>query len=263
MTDSIKNKIAQKIKEENITPEPRWQIQGEKMFYFAAASLASILAGLLFSFVVLHIVQFMIPGPGNPGGHTGTGRPPHVALYIFPYLHLLVALLCVGLAVYVLRKTPKGHRYQVGFLSLAGAIVVFVVATVFHMSHINERAENMFAGRGPAVFDRLAEGQWARPEKGVLGGKVESIAEESFTVRVPQGEVWTVILDKDTVLYGKDRLSFGNQVFIEGSKEGEYIFVARRVKILEKRRKDNQVRMHQENEIPKKEMREGSKMQTF
>jgi hypothetical protein len=151
-------------------------------------------------------------------------------VYTFPYIWFILSGLTVLLAVYVTRKTPKGYRYRIGFLLTIATVGVFLFALIFHLSHINERAERYINERAPGGFHSMTEKQWNHPDKGFLGGRIIDKEGMNFDVEVRGGEKWRVLTSDKTVFYGKEDVAIGNSVVISGQKKDRDVFMADTVK---------------------------------
>lgn len=228
MEPSIAEKIANKLIKEHIIPEPEWKIRTEKWLYFGAIFLLVMLSGILLSFVTLYLFQFFILTSPR---HSGIPRFPfHFGAYTFPYVWFILSGIAVLLAVYVTHKTPKGYRYKRGFLLAIATVGVFLFTLIFHLSHMNERAERFVNERAPGGFHSMTENQWNHPEEGFLGGRITSKERLNFDIETRGGETWKVITSDKTVFYGKKDVAVGSSVMISGQKQDKGIFMADTIK---------------------------------
>ncbi len=229
MEHSVAKKVAAKLTSEHVTPEPKWKIRLEKVLYGSAIFSLAVISGILLSFVTLYIFQFFTPASFK---HGNVFRLPfHFLTYTFPYIWFALSGAAVFLAVYVARKTPKGYRYRIGSLLTVALLIVSFFALIFHLSHVNEKAERFINERAPGGFHSMTEKQWNHPEDGFLGGRVISKEGMSFTIEMHGGETWKVMTSDATVFYGKNDMNIGSLVMISGQKQGNGVFMASTVKI--------------------------------
>lgn len=137
------------------------------------------------------------------------------------------------LGVYVIKRAPKGYRYHTSFLFVIVASGAFLLAISFHFSRVNERAEQFVFRQMPNGFAVITEKQWNHPEEGLLAGRVQKVAKENFEVQVQSGNVFRVVVNGNTVFYGKRDVATGNFVMVHGEKERDRVVVAETVKIVE------------------------------
>ncbi|MBP9698050.1 MAG: hypothetical protein KBD65_02585 [Candidatus Moranbacteria bacterium] len=231
-TKDIATLIAEKLTREKIKPIAQWRVTSEKFTYWLVAITLVLLAGFFASFVFLHVRDILTPT--FQGRHP---RPPMMLfLRVFPYIWLALSLVLVAASLFVIKKAPRGYRYGVGITLFLASVVVFILITLFHLSHVDERAEGFVARQGPRGVSQLVERQWNRPEEGALSGRVTAINLPTFEIISHSGKRWNIITDSNTVFRGKKELAEDAFVTLLGEKSDEETFQAEVVRTLPPRR---------------------------
>ena len=104
INDASKN-ILDKIKENKITPKPKWQFRLEQVGIWALAVLSLIIGAKAFAVIIFRLVN----NDWEIREHLGRSLLNH-ALLTLPYLWIIVMVLFILLAYYNARHTKKGYR---------------------------------------------------------------------------------------------------------------------------------------------------------
>ncbi len=230
MMNSVAQKIADKLRAEKIIPISERRVSAERIVYWLAVATLTLLAGLMMSFVFLFFIQLFGPRDFFIPGH-----PPFMRfLLLFPYIWILFTIILFTAIVFVVKKTPHGYRYQISFiiLLLIGGVSIF--ATLFHLSRIDERAERVILGKAPQVYTTFLEKRWNHPDDGVLAGEVVKIRGKDFDIQPPQGDVWKILTDENTIFVDEESVVEGDRARIIGTRQERGVFLAKKVKLIDR-----------------------------
>jgi hypothetical protein len=141
-----------------------------------------------------------------------------------PYLWLILLLITIFSGFMIFRKTKRGYRYNVLFISGIIVLAIAVLGALAHFSKINSHLEKGIPGSDN--FVRPIEGRWQRPADGLLGGEIIEVAPDVFILTTLKGEKWKVFYSKETKIKKYIKIEEGERVGVMGEKKGEDSFEA-------------------------------------
>lgn len=191
MTDTnLQNDILRKIKEEHITPKPRWEFLLKDAAVWISG-IASLVVGGLATSVIIYMTRSddweIIAAAGD--------TPTKTFLLAMPYFWILTLAAFVIIADYNFKHTKKGYRYRIPYV-VAGSIIVSAFLGIFFYDAGAGRAiDRAFMERVP-MYDHFGHPKvrmWMRPEKGMLAGTVIEVStSHTFRMQDMEKRVWQI-----------------------------------------------------------------------
>jgi hypothetical protein len=213
----------QKIKGENIRPEPRWKYLTKKY-----SAWLSFFAVALFGAAFFSVVYFLI---------TQLDWDLHAAMHrysifydlsLVPYLWIIPLVILVFFAFFSLRKTENGYRYNFLKVVVAALGIILVLGVLTTLAgfggKINGAMMHGFPGYGRLVATK--ESQWSQPEKGLLAGTINSVSDNSVDLQDLSGKDWQIKIDENTVVRPSVSLESGEMIKTIGQAQNNQNFKA-------------------------------------
>ncbi len=195
--------VLTRLKEEAITPRPRWQCLLSEYGRWFLWALTVVLAALVFSVAL----EVMMSAPYALYEATHSNFLTFF-MDIMPLLWLTLLVALVALALYELRQTKRGYRYSLLLvigssfgLSLFGAVIFHVVHTGFWLDQSLGRQMPYYMS-----LEKQESKMWHNPAAGRFVG-VSVIPTDSLPPLLPSASVafkdvdgvtWTIITDNLT-----------------------------------------------------------------
>ncbi len=229
--DSIKN-IMETIKKDHITPKTIFQIRWKSYVFWFVWGCIMILGAISFSLMILNVLDV------RPEffHHLGIGRYMRVLFVTAPYLWFFLALTAVVSGFFTFRKTRRGYRYSMLFVSSISVLVITLFGAVVHMSKVNDHIGKGIANGGvPRNMVFPAEGRLGQPDHGMLGGRVAEVMEDRLIIEHPNGDQWTIMFDDQTQIDLPYTISEDAMIEVVGELSGDNIFYAKFIRPLPER----------------------------
>ncbi|MFA5985869.1 MAG: hypothetical protein WC819_00795 [Parcubacteria group bacterium] len=229
--DSIKN-IINTIKNDHITPKTIFAIRWKSYAFWFVWACIMIIGAISFSLMIVNVLDV------RPEffHHLGIGRYMRVLFVTAPYLWLFLVLVATVSGFAVLRKTHRGYRHSVLFFTSISVLAIMFLGAVVHMAKMNDRIGKGIADGGmPRGMIFPAEGRLQRPDHGLLGGRVATVAEDHLVITGFRGEQWTILYDENTQIDLPFTIAEGVMIEIVGEKIDEGNFRAKFIRPLPER----------------------------
>ncbi|MFA5925962.1 MAG: hypothetical protein WC831_03420 [Parcubacteria group bacterium] len=224
------DRVLDKIKEEKISPRPRWIFLLRDCSVWSAFIFSVIVGSLAFCIILTvamnsdwDIYQYL-------------GRTPfqHI-IFSLPYLWIIILILFFGLAYFNYKHTKKGYQYHAFTIFGLSILSSVVFGSIFSASGIGIRIDRYLDRNIPSFQAmnccQINEGFWVQPEKGLLGGTVKNVTDErDFNLEDFNGFVWLVHEDENTLEFDPVQIRDGEEVKIIGEKERENVFLAKEIR---------------------------------
>lgn len=223
---SLSSKIIERIKQEKMTPKPRWHFMLIKGSLAAAFIISIILGSLGVAIVIRHFAL-----TDWEMAHQFSGSHIRSFFLILPYLWLIIIGLIILLAELVLKHTKTGYRVSSWkFVTLSIALSIFFGGACYFME-IDEPIElGLRSNFGPYAQVREWENEiFVSPERGVLAGRILAIkSNNAWQVVDLRNEEWLVDIS-EAVMKGKFPVQVGLPVGLIGRMTSLNHFKADRV----------------------------------
>ncbi len=208
-------KILEKIKESHIKPKPKREFLLKNYIIWSIFGIA-----ILFGSFAISVIIFMITHTDWQYFAIFAG-PIKRLLINLPYFWLIILVIFLVIALYNLRHTKKGYRYNTLVIVLGSIIISVVVGSVIYAFGGGEKLEDIFYQRMP-IYKKIMNhyGRFSlAPEKGLIAGVVVQVNENNIKVRDFRGQIWNIATSTD-------QFRVGQRVHILGQKISDDEFKA-------------------------------------
>ncbi|MDD4761869.1 MAG: hypothetical protein PHZ25_02520 [Candidatus Pacebacteria bacterium] len=223
----IAKKALEQIKEEKISPEPKWKFLLKNWVYWGVFGLTIVLGSLSFS-----VVFFVIKGsdwdifPRLNQSFIG------FALFILPRFWIIAVFLFLFLAILNFRHTKHGYRLSPSFIVSLSIILSVLIGGLLSYAKVGEYLDNLLFENSPA-YEKIAGSHrnvWENPEKGLLGGIVVSLDLEKNKASVVDRKrhIWDV--DLQGLEGDAEGLSVNFPARFIGNQTGPFSFSAEEIR---------------------------------
>ena len=224
-------KLVEKIKEEKMTPKPRWHFLLKDYVVWGAGILALLIGAAAVS-VIIYLLKY---------NGWELREETHKSLLEFflvtlPYFWLVFLGVFVFILYYNLQHTKKGYRYSVWFIAIAGVLSSIILGGILYLFGVGQRIDNVLGARAP-LYETVINRQlsfWLNPEEGRLTGIIASeVIGGNFYLVDPSGTAWQIQgRDLGNGYRAADFLKTGEPVNIIGQVVADNIFQAAIIKPL-------------------------------
>lgn len=188
---NLTDRVLERIKGEHLSPRPRVLFILENYGFWAAGALAVILGAVAFSAALFEVenTEWQL----YPATHSG-------ALSFFlesaPFLWALALALFIGIGYYTIRHTKRGYRYPLLLIALGAVLTSIPLGTALYATGLGGEVEGALGDHPPFYRPILVKEHawWLAPEKGLLGGTIESSEPDlsQFVLKDFAGRTWTI-----------------------------------------------------------------------
>ena len=189
--DQLARKVLKRISGEHLVPRPRWEFIFKNYFFWIFGAFAVALSALAFSAMLFDIQN--VDWRLSAATHAN-----FLAFFLeaapFLWAGALILFILVGYAN--VRRTAHGYRYSLAVIALGAVLASLVLGSALYASGLGGEIEEAIGDHPPFYRPILVEERswWLAPEKGLLGGRVISLAPDntSFALRDFKGHLWQV-----------------------------------------------------------------------
>lgn len=224
MFKDISNKIVDKIKMDKVSLQPKIFDYKSFAFWLSFAFLI-ILGGITFSLILVAITFGEESFRLSPMAPSGIFK---IIISTVPYIWIIFFGLFAYFGFKSFRLTSKGYRYEFSMILLVIFLASFLLGSFLHILGLNKMI-NQFMSKKVPFFHQIAptkEGQWARPEIGMLGGKIVETGNNFIVIENFRDKRIMVIYSQESLISGDVRLEKGEMIRILGKKVDKKIFQA-------------------------------------
>jgi len=224
-------KLVEKIKEEKMTPKPRWHFLLKNYVVWATGAL-SLLVGAAAVSVMIYLLKYN----GWELREETNKSILEFFLVTLPYFWIIFLGIFIFILYYNLKHTKKGYRYPVGFIAVAGILSSIILGGIFYLFGLGQKIDNVLGEKAP-LYETIINRQlsfWLNPDEGRLTGIIASeVVNGNFYLVDPSGNAWQIQM-RDSVLSYRlpDFLKTGEPVNIIGQIADDNIFQAAIIKPL-------------------------------
>ncbi len=223
----ISREVLKKIKEERVTPVPRWHFVFRRSFLVFLFVISIVVGGLGSSVVIFQVA------------HADWDLYQHLrhslfefSILVIPYFWLVFMVGFAFFAAFFFRRTGKGYRYRTSILVLLSVIVSLALGFALDRGGFSARFETIFQAHVP-FYQRMQ--QYRRricvcPEHGLISGEIVGIPKDGeMRLRDFKGNTWRVMTGGAT-WRGRRKAAQGLFVKVIGKKTGKGRFQAREIR---------------------------------
>lgn len=171
--------LLDKIKEDKLSPKPRWQFLLKNYLVYIAGSLALVIGAIAVS-VMVYLIKF---NDWNFYYHTKKSFWEFFFLTA-PYFWLLFLVLFIFIVYYNLKHTRKGYRYPAWLLVIASIVFSIILGAIFFSIGLGQKIDDVLGRRAP-FYSHVFNPQidfWSHPEEGRLAGIIIGRSEDQSLI---------------------------------------------------------------------------------
>ncbi|MFA5129573.1 MAG: hypothetical protein WC477_01490 [Patescibacteria group bacterium] len=187
-----------KIKDEHITPKPRWEFLLKDSAIWIAGGASLLVGGLAVSVIInlLTSEDFAIA--------VARGANPLAMFFAsIPYFWILFFVAFLFITRYNLIYTKRGYAYTLPVFAVASIAISGVLGVIFYGIGIGPDIESELTERIPA-YVQIAHPRailWSHPERGMIAGVVVGVDDDhDFILQDFRSTMWTVEADASNTL---------------------------------------------------------------
>lgn len=219
-------KIIEMIKDQDITPTPKWIYSSKNIALWLGYIVAVILGGLAFS-VILFVIQ---QTDFNVINHMSHSRM-ELFLGLLPMIWLIMVLVFLGMAILSIRNSWKGYKFSVLKLVSICVAMSVTLGTLFFIAGGGQKLEHAFDVNifsYESIEDRKQK-IWSNPQEGYLSGSIISVNENVIEIRDFQKVIWQVYID-NAFIAPPVMLENEEKIKIVGERKNASEFIAMEVR---------------------------------
>ncbi len=188
--NNFDQKLVNKIKEEHITPRPRWHFL-LKDYVVKLTGILALLVGAAAVSVMIYLLKY---------NDWEIREETHKNIWEFflltlPYFWLILLAFFIFLLYYNLQHTKRGYRYPVWFIASAAFLASIILGSIFYLAGLGEKIDLVLGEKAP-LYEKVINRHfdfWFNPSEGRLIGVVLLKSnEQSFVLLDPSGTEWQV-----------------------------------------------------------------------
>lgn len=190
MNNNFAEHLLEKIKEENISPKPRWHFLLKNYVVWVFGALALIFGSAAIS-VIIYLLKY---NNWEMGLRLDVGFLSFF-LMTLPYLWLIFLGLFIFVLSYNIKHSPKGYRYPFSFIIIFAILISIILGELFFLAGLGRKIDDVLGQKAP-LYARMFNPQldfWFNPREGRLAG-LAVLSEDDLNIIDPTGKVWKVIL---------------------------------------------------------------------
>lgn len=215
------DKLLAKIKNEKISPTPRWHFLLKDYVIWIAGGLSLVIGALAVS-LIIYLWQ---TSGWSSCRETEKGFSEFILLNL-PYFWLLFLGLFVFIVSYNFRHTGRGYRYSSLLLAGISILLSIVLGIIFQSLGFGEKIDDILGRRLP-LYDRVINPHvdfWSHPEDGRLSGLIVAMADDGLVLVDRQREEWLLVTPAIPPLS-----LISQPVRVVGRQSGDHIFLVNRI----------------------------------
>ncbi len=189
--DHLAQRVLGRINDEHLTPRPRWEFLLKNYVFWGLGALAVLLGALAFSATIFEIQN--VDWRLFPATHADFLSFFFAAA---PFIWVFALALSILVGYLYVRRTAHGYRYPLIAIALSAVLLSLALGSGLYATGFGGEIEEAVGDHPPFYRPILVEERswWLAPEKGLLGGEVETVAPgvTSFVLRDFSGQAWSI-----------------------------------------------------------------------
>lgn len=217
------NSVLQKIKEEKITPKPKWQFLLKNSLIWTLGVLSLILGAIATS-----LIFYMLTGEESGFGPAHP-RNFEALFVIVPFFWIICLAIFAVSVFYYIKHTKKGYKYSPKLIVLGTLVISLILGSGFSAMGVDRLVDDVLGERAP-MYDRVINPRldyWSNPEEGRLTGMVVSKeGVNSYILIDRSSESWLVKTVEES---DSKKIKISRPVRLVGKKVDSHIFIVEEV----------------------------------
>jgi hypothetical protein len=219
-------KLLEKIKEEKMSPKPRWQFLLQKYVVWGAGLLSLIIGGLATSVII-----YFVNDNNSSIYQKMDGSWLKFIFLTLPYFWLIFLALFIFVFYYNLKHNGKGYRYPVLAMAAVSVFLSLFFGAIFFQLGAGRLIDDLIGEHLP-LYSQVLNRQlvfWNAPDEGRLTGLVVlQTSNTEFILLDIDRQTWQVMAAPDQYFLPGIIIA-GKPIRVIGVKTGDYIFQAQDV----------------------------------
>lgn len=215
--------VLNKIKEEKISPKPKWHFLIKNSLIWTLGILSLILGAIATS-----LIFYMLTGEEFAFGHPQNNLIESL-LFIVPFFWIMCLSLFSLLVYYYIKHTKKGYKYSARTIILTIAVVSVVFGGALSALGVDRLIDDTLGEKAP-MYDKFINPRidyWSNPVNGRLMGMITAFEKpDSYTLINPAGELWTIKVQDEKE---QNKIIIDRPIRVIGEIEEEQIFKVEKV----------------------------------
>lgn len=226
MNAQISEKVVEKIKQEHLSPKPKWRFQLGRMLVFFLLALFFVIGSIAVGLVLELFDELELDSViSRPAGF-------RMAVGSFPYFWLIVFIIFIALALLDFFHTKYGYRHRTRSMVLVFVGGMLALGVVVYTLGISENLHR-FLGKNVRYYPLVIsnpEAFWSQPDEGLLSGVIISDDKDCGCMKVVdwQRSVWNVDYSRAIIRPGA-HIQDGEGVKIIGREKEPHKFQAQEI----------------------------------
>lgn len=219
------DKIIDKIREENITPAPKWHFTSRNIGLYCLYCLFLIIGAISFSIILYSIQQadFLLLE------HFAHSKI-ELFLVIFPFIWLITLIILLIGSVYAIYNSQKGYKFSFSKLIVINVGFSIMFGTLFFIAGGSVWFDNSFAS-GTGFYESIEirkQKLWLSPDEGNIAGKIKWVSDSTFSIEDFKENIWIITFDT-AFIAPSVALEKEAKIKLIGKRTGENTFSAGRI----------------------------------
>jgi len=213
IADIFDQKLLSKIKEERISPKPRWHFLLKNYVIWIIGSLA-----LLIGAGAVSVLTYLMTNNDLGIRHEINKTWGEVLLLTLPYFWLILLGLLVFVIYYNIKHTKRGYRYPLWSVLLASILASIILGEALFLFGVGEKIDGILGRRAP-LYEFFINPQldfWSRPEEGrLVGVPLQFFGDERFILVDRDQKEWEIIPASSTVERFLEKRPFAPEMMLD------------------------------------------------
>jgi hypothetical protein len=212
-----------KIKDEKISPKPKWRFLLKNSLIWIMGFISLILGAVATSliFYMLTGEEFIFNHPRN--------NIFEALLFVIPFFWIICLALFSLLVYYYIKHTKKGYKYSARTIIVAITVISIVFGGALSALGVDRLIDDTLGARAP-MYDKFINPRieyWSNPADGRLTGMITDFLEpNSYTLIDPSGLIWIIKIDEEKEV---DKVIIDRPIRVLGEDVGEQVFDVEKV----------------------------------
>ncbi len=234
ITEDFTKDVLSQIKDQKISPRPRWQFSLKNYLLWFLVFLATGLGALAVTTIIFLLTDYDWDVLSYL--HCKAWSQIFVVL---PYLWLVSLTFLLLTIFYNFRHIKGGYHYEAYKIIAASVSLSVLLGVIMFFCGIDSEIHERLMGKFP-FYSRVVQTNrnlWIYPEAGLLAGSIKTInGDQGFFIEDLHGNIWMVATDTQTIWDCCDGRPATNTIIkIVGKKQGDNNFRARDIRRWNKR----------------------------
>ncbi len=222
----FEDKLLAKIKEEKISPKPRWQFL-LKNYVVWSAGLGSLIIGAAAVSVMIYLFKF------NDWEIYDQTRKTFLEFFLLtlPYYWFVFLGFFVFTIFYNFKHTKRGYRYSSLLLAGASIFLSIILGTIFFALGVGEKLDNILGSQVP-FYDHVINRHvnfWSQPSEGRLSGLVLGVVEGGNFILIDRSQEEWLVSTENSKLYPGAIVITGQPIRLLGEEVENHAFRADKI----------------------------------